>query len=303
MASLSSPIQKIHCLHTKARSTPYLGGPERTPVEDGQISWSHSWPEYTPVKYIAPAVAAAPVWADRPEEISSRLWNEVDRGIDRTSFIGRYNICPESKMPLNPMGRTGMAERGLLGRYGPNHAADPLVTRFCRCADGSVVLDASGAPIVEFVAIKRKDTGEWAIPGGMVNRGEFFSATVMREFGEEAMNTLELPDARREEITKKIKLLFGGAKMIYAGYVDDPRNTDNAWMETAVVHAHDATGECFDAFPLHAGDDAAAVQWMPITPSIQLYASHANFVNIARIWCQTVYAKQHHAKNPTGTPL
>lgn len=30
----------------------------------------------------------------------------------------------------NPVGRTGMVGRGLLGRWGPNHAADPVVTRY-----------------------------------------------------------------------------------------------------------------------------------------------------------------------------
>lgn len=29
----------------------------------------------------------------------------------------------------NPMGRTGMRGRGLLGKWGPNHAADPIVSR------------------------------------------------------------------------------------------------------------------------------------------------------------------------------
>ena len=29
---------------------------------------------------------------------------------------------------------------------------------------------------------------------------------------------------------------------LYAGYVDDPRNTDNAWMETVAVNFHDDTG-------------------------------------------------------------
>ena len=29
----------------------------------------------------------------------------------------------------NPVGRTGLMGRGLLGRWGPNHAADPIVTR------------------------------------------------------------------------------------------------------------------------------------------------------------------------------
>ena len=28
------------------------------------------------------------------------------------------------------MGRTGMTGRGLLGRWGPNHAGDPIVTRY-----------------------------------------------------------------------------------------------------------------------------------------------------------------------------
>ena len=27
------------------------------------------------------------------------------------------------------MGRTGMVGRGLLGKWGPNHAVDPIVTR------------------------------------------------------------------------------------------------------------------------------------------------------------------------------
>jgi len=30
----------------------------------------------------------------------------------------------------NPVGRTGIRGRGCLGRWGPNHAADPIVTRF-----------------------------------------------------------------------------------------------------------------------------------------------------------------------------
>ena len=30
----------------------------------------------------------------------------------------------------------------------------------------------SGKPVLEFVSIQRKDTGEWAIPGGMVDPGE-----------------------------------------------------------------------------------------------------------------------------------
>lgn len=32
--------------------------------------------------------------------------------------------------------------------------------------------------------------------------------------------------------------------------MDDPRNTDNAWMETVAVNFHDDTGEIFSEFKL-----------------------------------------------------
>lgn len=32
---------------------------------------------------------------------------------------------------------------------------------------------------------------------------------------------------------------------VYKGYVDDPRNTDNAWMETVAVNFHDEKGLSF----------------------------------------------------------
>ena len=57
-----------------------------------------------------------------------------------------------------------MKGRGLLGRWGPNHAVDPIVSRWQRDGKGEKVL-MEGKPVLEFVAIKRKDTGDWAIPG------------------------------------------------------------------------------------------------------------------------------------------
>ena len=78
-----------------------------------------------------------------------------------------------------------------------------------------------------FVAIKRDDTGEWAIPGGMVDPGENTTMALRREFGEEALNTDKYPE--RAEIIDRV---FNKGTLIYQGYVDDPRNTDNAWMET-----------------------------------------------------------------------
>ncbi|KAH3822424.1 hypothetical protein DPMN_124202 [Dreissena polymorpha] len=36
------------------------------------------------------------------------------------------------------------------------------------------------------------------------------------------------------------------ASMLYTGYLDDPRNTDNAWVEAEVWNFHFDVGDTFD---------------------------------------------------------
>lgn len=40
----------------------------------------------------------------------------------------------------------------------------------------------------------------------------------------------------------ELDILWRKGVELYRGYVDDPRNTDNAWMETVVVNFHDNNG-------------------------------------------------------------
>ena len=109
--------------------------------------------------------------------------------------------------------------------------------------------------------------------------GECVSVTVKREFTEEA-GAIDDPE-KKELFARLTKDLFANGELVSRGYVDDPRNTDNAWMESAVFHFH-CTAELGKLLPLHAGDDAAAVMWLDIDPSnakfANLYASHRDFV-------------------------
>jgi len=107
-------------------------------------------------------------------------FNTLDGKTDRTSLTGDYDLDKETNRPKNPQGRTGrmknkiflewkrpvlfclVSGRGLLGRWGPNHAGDPVVTRWAKDADKKVL---------EIILIKRRDTGERALPGGMVDAG------------------------------------------------------------------------------------------------------------------------------------
>jgi ADP-ribose pyrophosphatase len=81
-------------------------------------------------------------------------------------------------------------------------------------------------------------------------------------------------------------------------YVDDPRNTDNAWMETVAVQFH-CPLDLGSALVLEAADDAANVRWIQIENDDgslpNLYASHQDFVREV--------LRQHQANKPTNVPV
>ncbi|XP_046966210.1 ADP-ribose pyrophosphatase, mitochondrial [Vanessa cardui] len=261
-------------LHFKCRSPLYPRSTvQRFPVPDDKVAWNTEFIEYKPPTYTSPSIQGQP-WAD-PEIGSANFspkWNSLDGKVNRESYMGLYNIV--NGYPLNPVGRTGICGRGVLGRWGPNHAADPVVTRWKHTEK-----DINKKPILQFIAIKRRDTGEWALPGGMVDPGEKVAATAIREFQEEALNSLEASECEKQMRKEKFDNFFSNGIEIYSGYVDDPRNTDNAWMETVAYNFHDEDGSIVSSLNLQAGDDAVGVQWVDITSDINLYASHKDIVN------------------------
>ncbi|XP_014237368.1 putative nudix hydrolase 6 [Trichogramma pretiosum] len=270
----------IKFIHAKCRNNIYpLSNIQRSEVPDDKVIWDTNFPEYNPINYTSKALEGKP-WADPSIENESSMfkWNKLDGNVNRISFITNYCI-DEHNYPINPYGRTGIKGRGLLGRWGPNHAADPVVTRWKRNQDNSITVnEITNKPILQFVGIQRRDSGEWAIPGGMVDPGEKVTVTLRREFMEEAMNTLEKSVEELKIVEKTIETFFSNGEEIYKGYVDDPRNTDNAWMETIVFNFHDASGKIVGNFNLQAGDDATKVKWIDIDCNLILYASHKDFI-------------------------
>lgn len=89
---------------------------------------------------------------------------------------------------------------------------------------------------------------------------------------------LRIPD-EKQEWNERFKKFFSGGDVIYRGYVDDPRNTDNAWMETAAYSFHDEAGDTAGALALQAGDDAVGVRWIDYGPALQLYGTHKEIVD------------------------
>jgi len=274
-------------LHIKARTSPYVNSNQaRFTLPDDKVAWSVPFADYKPPYYTHPGVLSSKLPDASLEKLKTDKsikfkFNALDGKIDRRSHMGRYAL--DGNLPLNPMGRTGLIGRGLLWRWGPNHAADPIVTRWMRSnndAQQDIVKDAvTQKPILEFVAIERTDGGGWAIPGGMVDPGENVSRTLRREFGEETMDTYGIKEAsEKAKVQQQIDAFFKHGKEVYKGYADDPRNTDNAWMETVAYNFHDSDGDQVGKFSLKAGDDASKVKWMKIDKNLHLYASHKAFI-------------------------
>ena len=85
------------------------------------------------------------------------------------------------------------------------------MTRWRRLDNGTgekKVDETSGKPVLEFVCIQRRDTGVWAIPGGMVDPGEKVNATVKREFMEEAMDSTGTAKDNVEELKSIVNDFF-----------------------------------------------------------------------------------------------
>ena len=122
----------------------------------------------------------------------------------------------------------------------------------------------------------------------MVDPGESVPQTLKREFFEESLNALQLNRELLAELENKLNEFFQNGKTVYKGYVDDPRNTDNAWMETVAVNFHDQTGTIMNQMSLSAVDDAKNVKWMDIDRELKLYASHKDFIE------KTVKNKKGH---------
>ncbi|XP_033724836.1 transient receptor potential cation channel subfamily M member-like 2 isoform X2 [Pecten maximus] len=275
-------IEKKRELHYRSRSSPYSGSNvTRFFVPDELVFWETPFPEYSPVKYLSPEVKANPYWADKedlielpPNKRDGKIkFNTFDYvcKVDRTSHLGDYKIV--DGLPQNPFGRTGIIGRGLLGRWGPNHAGDPIVTRWKRDNKGQII-KSGGKPLLEFVSIQRTDNQLWSLPGGMCEPGQQIHECLKAEFSEEALGSLITNEDHKKELNAKLDMMFKIGKEVWRGYADDPRNTDNAWLETLVFHYHDDDGSILNNFTLRAGETVEKATWSTASSALQLHGAH-----------------------------
>ena len=263
--------------HSVARKSAPKDYPRRA---SAPFSWADAGSGYQPQAYTHPRVLSGPEWAEsanfeealaeRAKELGSEDLNRLFPSYEPALF--------NDGRPRNPRGRSGLIGRGVLGKYGANFAADPIVFRIHKEADG--------AERLQMVSIQRRDNGKWAIPGGMVDHGEQVSQTLARELAEEALGKEVSPEQVKHWEEQLARIFASEGVEVYRGYVDDFRNTDQAWMETSafyvLLNQHHSRRLKWD-LTLVAGDDASDARWMNLSAREleNMHANHADIVSRA----------------------
>ncbi|KAM3842235.1 transient receptor potential cation channel subfamily M member 2-like [Diretmus argenteus] len=150
----------------------------------------------------------------------------------------------------NPGGRTGIRGRGTLTCLGPNLNIDPVLTRWRDSERSSL----------EFLAVWDESQGVWALPAGPVQSDELLPVTLKRLMG--------------KKLYEKMNAKAAAGTKVFEGYVDDCRNTDNAWVETTALNIHlDRTGQLMvDISHMVAGSHSSTevVHWQELSSKTRL---------------------------------
>ncbi|RWS30779.1 protein ced-11-like protein, partial [Leptotrombidium deliense] len=135
-----------------SRTSPYPNSiVERTAVSDKYVPWDVAWVDYDPLVFTRPKTMF-PKEMNADGDINEEIFEKTPSLVRRFNFNGVYTDSSQKKIdrrtwitdnkkrpinytldgiyPLNPYGRTGLAGKGSLPRWGPNHFITILVTKY-----------------------------------------------------------------------------------------------------------------------------------------------------------------------------
>ncbi|XP_078514881.1 transient receptor potential cation channel subfamily M member 2-like isoform X2 [Lissotriton helveticus] len=162
----------------------------------------------------------------------------------------------EVQSQRNPMGRTGIWGLGSLEQYGSNSFWHLLLTCWKVDKAGSFIKKDSKKMLLLLV-VKYSSSKEWTLPGGKLNPEDKIPST-LKDIGES------------ESWEKLQALIEKEGKQVYRGYLDDARNTDNAWIETTVVHLHLRSHAQVDNL-IQGGGRGNSLRWMLLNKKMPLF--------------------------------
>ncbi|CAI9616497.1 unnamed protein product [Staurois parvus] len=230
----------------------------RYPVPDEFVPWEVEFPGYNPLLYHAERIDRGEYDPKTEMEQKSRQYNVIDGLYDFRSCCGIYTV--KDGLPLNPMGRTGLKGIGNMRWFGPNHSLHPVLTRWST-GSASGLNQTASKNILEVLVVRWRGNELWSLPGGTLDPGQ----RIPIRFKALLVHT---------DLSEFLALLDSGTE-VFHGYLDDPRNTDNAWIETLAVNIHLDTKENLDKLlqNLKESDDDITLRWQLLEQKIPLYAN------------------------------
>uniref|UniRef100_A0A5S6QQC8 ADP-ribose pyrophosphatase, mitochondrial n=1 Tax=Trichuris muris TaxID=70415 RepID=A0A5S6QQC8_TRIMR len=203
-----------------AKTTQPMAVPERVPVPEEFTDWKISFLSYHPSYWIAPCSFGQcdPDTTFLIAKKFNKKDGEVDRRMARRITMHRPKYDVSQGLPLNPSGRTGLAGRGYLPRWGPSH-------------------------LVKVVLIKKrhKKMAYLKLRDGLTLQDDVFSTFVAN------LSSKKLSERVTYAIRKSPKLCSRGdiakkvlhkaehyAIKVAAESIPSPLDTDNAWVELSI---------------------------------------------------------------------
>eukprot|EP00051_Salpingoeca_urceolata_P014018 m.177672 g.177672 ORF g.177672 m.177672 type:complete len:1413 (-) comp17969_c0_seq3:3876-8114(-) len=178
-------------------------------------------------------------------------FNQVDGPVNRTSCTGLYGVF--GGVPASPLANTGIAGKGKLLRWGPNHYRHAIVSRWARGCDGTVA-ERHNKSILEVILARHKPSGKWLVPDTVEGAANPMLTTLQSA-------AKKLASARPEVHDKVLELLSAGQTFDAQALENDTRNTDNAWVETCPVSYHDPD-QNFALFPSAFEEGEYEFKWV-----------------------------------------
>ena len=258
---------------------------------------------YQPPYYTATAVTNEET---DPDSIKAEtfIWNAIDpkSGIDRrTANPAGHYLVDSNGFPLNPLGRTGLAGRGILRRWAVNYQVHLVIMISTR-------MQRSDKEVFSYLVEKPLDSPVCRVPSTWTTGAtmdaikhslRIYLTNIYQLWNKKQLEDSTILNAILDHLTfvstayigRKYPLLYVVLfERLFLFDLDDVRNTDNAWLETSVCcfvqshfHQRISSNNEFDLrklFPDRTNGEKFDYYWQKIDSKTSLLDSERDLIKL-----------------------
>jgi len=234
----------------------------RYPVPDARVPFLVAYESYQPNHYTAP------------------VRSDLD--------LAAPNLSKDEMADFeNPVGRTGLTGRGVLQQWGDNKQLVILIWRWLKDQNGENVTKG-GQEMIQVLGIRKTKYLHWQLPKVFIDDDIDVDYQVRTLFYEQCVGRGAMHESIRENFNWLFSKECGNYDTIFHdGYIDDHKNTDNAWI-SALVHTFEINFDVdFESTERGINDQInCSLQgshyglptWITITDGVNIYEPHKKLI-------------------------